>query len=206
MKHQKALRKCIISHSKWPSWNRNIVLSLTPNSQGKPSKRGVRSVWSLYVWLVTALNLKLWAVYWKEQWDGVNQRETGKGVPLSDCSHSGCQISDPLVVQLFIESLWKHNGRQGWPWFSVADISSFLIVLQGLCYKLKVPATWKELTHQARKPFLLQKALIFKLANLEGADLTRMISNFAISETASVTRELGPPRPSLINCFLKLQM
>lgn len=33
------------------------------------------------------------------------------------------------------------------------------------------------------KPFLLQKALIFELANLEGADSTRMISSFALTES-----------------------
>lgn len=94
--------RCIISHHKRLSWDRNaVLLSLTPNSQGKLSKGGVRSVWSLYVQLVIALNTELWAVYWKAQWDGVNQQETGKGVPLSDCSHF--QVSDlrPLGFAAF---------------------------------------------------------------------------------------------------------
>lgn len=44
---QKAPGKCIKSYNKWPSWARNIVLSLVSNPQGKPSNRGVSSAWSL---------------------------------------------------------------------------------------------------------------------------------------------------------------
>lgn len=138
MESQKALGKHIISHNKCPSWDRyTAFLSLIPNSQGKLSKGRVRSVWSLYIQLVITLNIELQAVRWKAQCDRVNQQETGKGVPLSDCGHFRCQISDPLVWQLFIDSLWKHNGRQGWPQFSISDISSFLYSAAGVLLQIE---------------------------------------------------------------------
>jgi hypothetical protein len=55
----------------------------------------------------------------------------------------------------------------------------------------------------------VQKALIFKLANLEGAVLTGIIPHFAIAETVSLTKELDPttrieePKTSKCVCVIR---
>ena len=137
--------KCTKSHSQVPSWDRNIV-PLTPNSQGRLSKWSEKCLEPAWTsghhpkYRVVGCVLK-GAMGW-----GQSARDTKRGA-LSDCSHFRCQISDPMVLQLFIECLWKHNGRQGWLRFSVSDIPSFLYRAAGVMLQIERSSYMKRNWH-----------------------------------------------------------
>lgn len=128
----------VVQHrQKWSSSD------LTANSQGKLSKEE----WEVFggcVCLVIHLNIEQWDACWKAGRDGVKSARAGERGAFERLQPF--QVSDLSALG---SAAFYRNAR-GNIMVGRGECSSafqtehpFSLVLQGLCYKLKDPATWK---------------------------------------------------------------
>lgn len=139
------LQKSIYYHTRsGPAQTEMELFRLNSKLSGEAVQRRVRNVWRLCVCLVIHLNIEQWDACWKAGRDGVKSARAGERGAFERLQPF--QVSDLSALG---SAAFYRNAR-GNIMVGRGECSSafqtehpFSLVLQGLCYKLKDPATWK---------------------------------------------------------------